>query len=717
MKIKLKNKIITLNLITIISIGMFLPIKAQANTQSTNELNRTEPPSISPEISSELDLIKMQNSDGNFILTNDIEISGNWTPIINFSGTLEGSSHTITYNISEHTGPFPQTQYLGLFASCTDATIKNLHVEGNISLTTGGSISNPNVYVGGIIATSTNSILENVNFSGNINIVTSNDNSSYIGGLIGKATDNTKISLSYNTSQITSEIQSIIGNTKTGGLCGEFSGSIEDCYNTGNVLVTAANGSPYAGGLVGNSSGNITESYNSGKVQANGTSMSLSDVYAGGIVAVGESGSSVTKCAVMSPEINVTKGFVNSGYKYIISKGGTKSDNISINNIAGSPTDDSNARYTEADLKTTEPYDLSFYNTWTINENVNNGYPYHERNAYATKYISYQLIPDGFKTFIDSGYISVENFKQTDDGFTLCTKPISEIFMAMGINEIRSDQYDEHGKLIAFTLEQLDDWYIFNIEDSYSILKMRNGDASVEEGKTTNGKEKPGTSIPFIDFNLQLIELFHEELIQQENSNSYELQLYNEINKVTQGLYPSDYTYSVTIADYFSKTNCPAIYLIAEEYIKKVLSIDMDSNGYIKVPESISKEQKNFLLSLPNDIYEEDAGRIKVNMYGNLTNIEKIAILMCRTGNNSFNNFAAENILHARWTVRTGSFLQGTDENLVLEIEFIIGREAAKRLFPHVIKSDTGIGEEKVDKENFYFGLLESDLLKYFGDI
>ena len=308
MKRKLESRIIVINLITIIFMGVFLPIKVQANTLSTNEVSRTEPPTISPEISSELDLIKMQNSDGDFVLKNDIEISGNWTPISNFKGTLDGSGHTITYNISENTGPFPQTQYLGLFDSCTDATIKNLHVEGNISLTTGSSMSNPNVYVGGITATSINSKLENVYFSGNINIVTSNDNSCYIGGLIGKATDNTKISLSYNNAQITSEIQSIIGNTKVGGLCGEFSGTIEDCYNTGNVIATAANGSPYAGGLVGNSSGSITESYNSGKVQANGTSMSLSDVYAGGIVAVGENGSSVTKCAVMSPEISVTIG-------------------------------------------------------------------------------------------------------------------------------------------------------------------------------------------------------------------------------------------------------------------------------------------------------------------------------------------------------------------------------------------------------------------------
>ena len=405
MKEKLKNRILAIILIVIISIGVFPQTKVQATSEPPEDLEDDTLPGGVIAIDSQLDLILMNNSDQHFILTEDIEITGNLNPISNFEGIFDGSSHSITYNIQENTGPFPNTQYLGLFASCSEATIKNLYVNGNISLTTGSSMSNPNVYVGGIVAFSENSTLENVHFSGNINIVTSNDNSSWVGGLVGKAS-NTTILLSYNTASITAEVESIIGIARTGGLCGEFNGTIEDCYNIGNVLAMTANGSPYAGGLVANNKGTITQSYNSGKVQSKGTSTSLSDVYAGGIAAVGESNSSITKCAVMSSEISITKGWVNNGYKYIIAKGGSKSDNISINSITGSPTNDSNARYTQAELKTTTPYDLSFYNTWSINENINNGYPFHDRNAYANKNMTYQLVPQGLKSFIDNNYIS-----------------------------------------------------------------------------------------------------------------------------------------------------------------------------------------------------------------------------------------------------------------------------------------------------------------------
>lgn len=722
MKRKMTIKIIAITLIIIIFSAISCQLNVQANSQSTNNIEENILLNDTKEIKDESDLKDIKNSDKNFILTNDIEITENWTPISNFKGTLDGSGHTITYNISENTGPFPQTQYLGLFDSCTDATIKNLHVEGHISLTTGSSMSNPNVYVGGITATSINSKLENVYFSGNINIVTSNDNSCYIGGLIGKATDNTKISLSYNNAQITSEIQSIIGNTKVGGLCGEFSGTIEDCYNTGNVIATAANGSPYAGGLVGNSNGTITESYNSGKVQANGTSMSLSDVYAGGIVAVGENGSSVTKCAVMSPEISVTIGWVNSGYKYIISKGGTKSDNISINNIAGSPTNDSNARYTEAELKTTEPYDLSFYNTWAINENINNGYPYHERNAYANKYISYQLIPDDLKIFVDNGYINVEDFKQTDDGFTLCTKPLSEIFLAMGIKKIKADgtievNEDKEDGEEALDLKDLDSWYIYTVDNSCSILKMR----GLETGPN---KRSMGTSIPFMAFDIDLINLFYADVIQETEYSENEVELYDKLNSLIYGVVNPYYIYSIIITDYFSDTSSKGNYLIAEEYIRKVLDTEMDSEGYIQVPDNIGIVQKGFLESLPN-IYDAELNKIKVNKY-KLTMYEKQAIIACRLGDLSFNIYAAENIAHAMATELFGDFLQGTEILLTFEIidpetqEAVlveVGRKPAESWFQSAIKSDAGIGEEKIPKELIPYYILKPKLIATFGDI
>ena len=706
----LKNQILAIILIALIVIGVFPPIKVQATVPtddiSVDEDSENNVPINAVYITSEQELATIGTSVYNyFILTKDIEISENWNPISNFTGTFDGNGHTITFNISKTTGAFSTTPYLGLFASCTDATIKNLYVNGNISLSTGGSLANPNVYVGGIVGNSTNSTLENVHFSGNINIVTSNDNSSWVGGLVGQAT-NTQISLSSNTATITAKVNSYIGITKTGGLCGEFSGNIENCYNTGNVLATAVTESPYAGGIVGNNKGNITKSYNSGKVQSDGSGFSLENVYAGGIAALGETESSVTDCAVMSPEISVIIGWVNTGYNYIISNGGNKSNNISINNITGTPTNDSNSQFTQAQLKTTTPYkSFDFYNTWAIDKTINNGYPFHDRNIYAIN-IQYQNVPDGLKSFIDNGYISINDIKQTSDGFTLCTKPLSEILSSMGISRINGDEG-------ILKLEDLDSWYIYNIGTSYSILKMRGLDG-----------RNIGTSIPFMEFDIGLINLFHADLIQQVEQSGNEVQLYNELDRLIYGRVDSQYTYCLPIADYFATVTSKANYLIAEEYIRKILSTERDADGYIQVPSKIEPTQKNFLMTLPN-IYDSENNRIKVNNY-NLTIDEKHAILACRTGNSSFNIFAAENIAHAGVTILLGDFLQGPEITIELEREneetlemerFSVQREVAKDWFASAIKSDAGVGEEKIPKELIAYKFLAGKLLTTFGDI
>lgn len=697
---KLRSRILSIGLIIAIVSIMFTPM-VQATVQpeaiQLNDVSLADAPLGTVYISSQQELASIGDTNLNeyFILTEDIEITGNWNPINNFTGIFDGGGHTITYNISETTGPIPSTPYLGLFASCTDATIKNLYVNGNISLTTGGSFFNPNVYAGGIVANSTNSTLENVHFSGNINITTSNDNSSWVGGLVGQAT-NTKISLSSNTAQITAKVNSYIGITKTGGLCGEFSGNIENCYNMGNVLATAATDSPYAGGIVGNNEGIITKSYNSGNVKSEGSGMSLSDVYAGGITARGETGSFVTDCAVMSSEISVTIGWVNTGYKYIIANGGNKSNNISINSITGSPTNDSNSRYTQAELKTTTPYkNFDFYNTWSIDGIINNGYPYHDRNIYAIN-MQYQNVPDALKSFIDNNYISINDLKQTNDGFTLCTKPFKEILSSMGIGDLKGDG-------IKVDLDDLDDWYIFNIGTSYSMLKMRSLD-----------ERNIGTSIPFMDFDIELINMLHGDVIQQVEESIYEKQLCESLDRLIYGKVKADYSYCVPIGNYFSKFTSQANHLIAEEYIRKIISMDRDVDGHIKVPNGLSDEQRDFLLTLPH-IYDAENSRIRVEKY-NLTNDEKRAILVCRTGNKSLNSFAAENICHAMATEFLAIFLQGDEENIIIDGQ-VVSRFVAGGWYQSAIKADTGIGEEPFNKDMFPIINISNSLKNIFGDV
>lgn len=515
-----------------------------------------------------------------------------------------------------------------------------------------------------------------------------------IGGLVGQAI-NTKISLSSNTAQIIAETKSAIGTTRAGGLCGEFNGNIKNCYNLGNVITKATTESPYAGGIAGNNKGNITKSYNSGKVKSEGSDMSLSDVYAGGITAIGETESSVIDCAVMSPEISVTIGWVNTGHKYIIANGGNKINNISINNITGSPTNDSNFRYTQEELKTVTPYNWDFSNTWSIELNTNNGYPYLARNMYAID-TNYENIPNALKLFIDNNYISINDLKQTNDGFTLCTKSLKEILSCMGIEKLESNE-------TKVSLNNLDDWYIFNIGTSYSILKMRGVD-----------EKNIGTSIPFMDFDIDLINMLHEDVVNQVKESVYEKQLCESLSYLIYGKVKSDYSYCVTIGHYFSKFTSQANHLIAEEYIKKILSKERDVEGYIKVPSGLSNEQRECLLSIP-DIYDAENNTIRVKNY-NLSNAEKCAILVSHSGNKSLNNYAAENICHAMATEILAPFLRGNEDSIIINDQEI-SRVVAEKLYQSAIKADAGIGEETFSKNMFPIINITNTLINIFGDV
>lgn len=728
-------RILSIVLIAVILMGMFLPVTVEAAEVSeeikenetttsnfTTDENLTSLYSSEPgvyHISDETALSEIEkiesDSNNKYILENDIELTDNWEPLKNFEGTFEGGGHTITFNINEETGAFVDTQYLGVITSCSNATIRDLYVNGNYTLTTGGSFFNPSIYIGGIVGEATDSTLENVHFSGNINILTSNDNSPWVGGLVGKA-NNTQILLSSNTAQITVEANSYVGIVRAGGLCGEFSGTIENCYNKGDLQATAAIDSPYAGGLVGINNGTITKSYNTGKVQSKGPSTSMSDIYAGGIVAKGENGSSVTNCAVMSPEISVTTGWINRGYKYIIANGGNKSNNISINNISGSPTNDSNSRYTLEELKTSEPYEgFDFVNIWTIDGTSNDGYPFQYVNKYAVN-IESQSIPEGFIPFIEDGYMDIYDFRQTDDGFTLCLMPISEILLKMGITDNRVNGKDMQKDYFSFNL--INDWYLFNIGSNYGMLKMRDGNKKLlEDGKySTSGV---GTAIPFLSFDIGHLQVLNEDLKQGKENDKSEITFYNDMDRLINGKAESYYDFCPTFTIYFNTEGTKANYLIAEEYIRKVISNERDSNGYITLPVGVATEQIEFLKRFPN-VYEAENNRIKVKNY-NLTYDEKCAILACHTGNKSINNYAAENILHARWTMRTFDLLTTSESNFEITLPdgvvIEVSRELIEQFFYHFVKSDAGIGEEKTPKENHYFSTVESALSKIFGEI
>ena len=108
--------------------------------------------------------------------------------------------------------------------------------------------------------------------------------SHYVGGIAGDSSSS--ISNCYNTGNVRA---SSVSHSEVGGIVGISSSSISNCYNTGEVSASSASYSSYAGGIAGySSSASIINCHNTGDVRASSASYS----YAGGIAGYSSSASS-----------------------------------------------------------------------------------------------------------------------------------------------------------------------------------------------------------------------------------------------------------------------------------------------------------------------------------------------------------------------------------------------------------------------------------------
>lgn len=142
------------------------------------------------------------------VLTTNISVSGEWTPIMVFEGTFDGQGHTISGLQKTNYG---ERVEIGLFANIeSNAEIRNV----------------------GIV---------NCKFIGN--------SGCQVGGVCGINNGGT-ITNCYNTGSVNGEYGSV------GGICGVNDGTIKNCYNTGSVI----NGQG-RGGICGSNNGTITNCY------------------------------------------------------------------------------------------------------------------------------------------------------------------------------------------------------------------------------------------------------------------------------------------------------------------------------------------------------------------------------------------------------------------------------------------------------------------------
>lgn len=221
-----------------------------------------------------------------YILANDIELTGNWTPLgwtdnddVAFTGTFDGNGYTIS-GLNADWSDYSASN-VGLFA-INAGTIKNFSlVIGDIGgdscigtvagLNNGGTISN--------VTVTQNTALD----SGN-GVTGLNDSSSFAGGIVGK---NSSGIITKSSAKV-----SVYGYYFVGGLVGGNFDELSQCYCKGSVNNTLSNSvlqyCAYIGGLVGGNKGSISDcySYTSGEVKGN--------QYVGGAVGGNYSAGSIT---------------------------------------------------------------------------------------------------------------------------------------------------------------------------------------------------------------------------------------------------------------------------------------------------------------------------------------------------------------------------------------------------------------------------------------
>ena len=214
-----------------------------------------------------------------------------WIPV-GYSGSgaivYDGDNHKVTglwINTSD--------DYVGLFSSISNCTIRNLTVEASSKQVKGGN------YTGLVIGRIGEGILENVSAKGNVSA------RDYVGGVAGYASNTNLQQVSY-TGQVTA-----LNNV--GGITSyvQGSGTVTGC-EAKNVTVRST-GELYVGGLVGYSDASITNSKVTGAISLEYDSYSSC---VGGLA--GYCTSDVTKC---SADVSVSSASVDGKTAGLVADG------------------------------------------------------------------------------------------------------------------------------------------------------------------------------------------------------------------------------------------------------------------------------------------------------------------------------------------------------------------------------------------------------------
>ena len=228
------------------------------------------------------------NIDSHYVLQNDINLNcseeNQWKPLgatNEFKGILDGKNYNVSgiyINSNE--------EYIGLFAY-NNGTIENIVLSN-------GYIKGLD-YVSGIVARNNTSgkIINCVNkvevnnitgnYSGGIvsdnrGLIENCENNSYLdfraiaGGISGGNSSSGLIKNCKNTHEI------LLRDFTIGGIVGQNEGTVEECYNIGNILPDTNYARYGKGGIVGTNNGDIKKCYNLANVQGNSSNWNVGGI-------------------------------------------------------------------------------------------------------------------------------------------------------------------------------------------------------------------------------------------------------------------------------------------------------------------------------------------------------------------------------------------------------------------------------------------------------
>lgn len=219
-------------------------------------------------------------SDGNYVLAANITIDGStWTPVSAFSGTLDGTGYTITWDGDTVEG----ASNFAIIGTNT-GTVQNVTVNGSLTVT-GSNLD----YISPVVGYNSGTIKDVTN-----NAALTATESYNVGGIAG-----------YNNAGLVNECDNtgaISGLSKTGGIVGENAGTVSNCENTGNIR-SYGGGKDGTGGIVGRN-GNNNTAVTTGIIENCSSTGAISDISAtgttgrwvGGIAGFQNSLSRTTNC-------------------------------------------------------------------------------------------------------------------------------------------------------------------------------------------------------------------------------------------------------------------------------------------------------------------------------------------------------------------------------------------------------------------------------------